>query len=79
MEKQLTSGSERNHTYARRPVNAQPAFYALWADGNAREPSESHIYFCNSKGDVFELPTKMEGQTARPQLVTPNAAAVGGN
>jgi hypothetical protein len=80
VEKQLTTGSKRNHSYARKPVNAHPDFFALWADGNAREPSESHLYFCNVKGDVFELPTKMEGQTARPQLVTPRAAAtVGGN
>src|SRR5690606_151929 len=38
-KKQLTANSERNHTYARRPVNAHPGFYALWADGDARQPS----------------------------------------
>ncbi len=79
-EKQLTAGSERNHSYARRPVSAHPDFFALWADGHARKPSESHLYFCNAKGDVFRLPTTMEGHTARPKLVTPHAAAaVGGN
>jgi hypothetical protein len=68
-ERVLTAGSRLNHSYARRPVNASPDFVALWADGNAREPSESRIYFCNAKGDVFRLPKKMENETARPELV----------
>ena len=55
----LTSGSEFNHTYVRRPVNAHPDFYALWADGHARKPSSSRIYFCDKKGDAFMLPEKM--------------------
>jgi hypothetical protein len=78
-EKQLTAGSKLNQSYARRPVNAHPDFFALWADGNARAPSESHIYFCNSKGDVFQLPWKMNEETARPKLIRPQGAAVGGN
>ena len=77
IEKQLTAGSELNQSYARRPVNAHPEFSALWADGNARKPSDSHLYFCNAKGDVFKLPTKMEGQTASPQLITPTYKSVG--
>jgi len=68
-EKLLTAGSRLNQSYARRPVNAHPDFVALWADGNAREPSESHIYFCNAKGDVLRLPQTMAGETARPELV----------
>jgi hypothetical protein len=73
-EKQLTNGSKLNQSYARRPVNAHPDFFSLWADGDARKPSESHIYFCNAKGDVFQLPTKMQGNTARPTLVVPPVA-----
>ena len=73
MEKQLTAGSRLNQSYARRPVNAHPDFVALWADGNARQPSESRLYFCNAKGDVFQLPTKMDGLSARPGLVRPQA------
>lgn len=69
LEKQLTSGSVRNHTYARRPVNAHPDFYAFWADGNARQPSESRLYFCNQGGDVFQLPTQMKGEFTKPLLV----------
>jgi hypothetical protein len=68
-EKVLTAGSRLNHSYARRPVNAHPDFVALWADGNAREPSESRIYFCNAKGGVFRLPETMDGETAEPELV----------
>ena len=42
----LTEKSARNHTYARKPVDAHPDFYALWADGNAWEPSGSEVVFC---------------------------------
>jgi hypothetical protein len=73
MEKQLTAGSQLNQSYARRPVNAHPDFVALWADGNARKPSESRLHFCNAKHDVFQLPTKMDGQSARPEPVKPQA------
>jgi hypothetical protein len=64
--KQLTSHSRFNHGYCRRPVNANPSFYALWADGNARVPSESRLYFCDQAGRVWMLPPKMEGPLARP-------------
>ena len=65
--RQLTVDSGRNHTYARRPVNSHPDFYALWADGNPRQASESHLYFSTLHGDVFELPFEMENETARPR------------
>ena len=67
--KQLTTRSKHNHTYARRPVNAHPDFYALWADGHARKWSPSTIYFCDKKGNVYALPTRMTADAARPQLV----------
>ncbi|MBP8260227.1 MAG: BNR-4 repeat-containing protein [Verrucomicrobia bacterium] len=65
--KQLTRNSPRNHTFARRPVNAHPDFYAFWADGHARQPSESWLYFCRQNGDVFRLPRHMDGPFARPE------------
>jgi hypothetical protein len=70
-QKQLTRNSPMNHTYVRRPVNAHPGFYALWADGHGRKPSESNICFCNKKGDVFKLPRKIKkGQsTIIPELL----------
>lgn len=70
LQEQLTSDSERNHTYARRTVNAHPDFYALWADGHARQPSESRLYFCNRDGQVFLLPPEMDGDFAQPIPVT---------
>jgi len=69
LARSLTSRSVRNHTYVRRPVNAHEDFYALWADGHGRKPSESDLYFCNRKGDVFRLPRKMEGDFASPKRV----------
>ncbi len=64
---QLTVGSERNHNYARRPVNAHPDFYALWADGHGRKPSGSRLYFCDRAGNVRVLPRAMEADFAEPQ------------
>jgi hypothetical protein len=67
--RQLTRDSPHNHGYCRRPVNAHPDFYAFWADGHGREPSESRLYFCNRDGDVFRLPPGMAGDVARPERV----------
>ena len=44
----------------------------LWADGNARKPSESRLYFCNKAGDVFVLPAKMEADSVKPERLLPN-------
>ena len=49
-QRQLTRDSRFNHTYARRPVDAHPQFYALWADGNPLAPSESRLYFTDRDG-----------------------------
>jgi hypothetical protein len=68
----LTEHSPLNHTYARRPFNAHPDFYAFWADGNAREPSTSSLYFTNQKGDhVWRLPKVMTSDFATPEIVKP--------
>jgi len=69
MERQMTKDSEMNHTFVRRPVNASPDFYGFWADGNGRKPSESRLYFCNRKGDVFRLPQVMTDEFAVPERV----------
>ena len=68
-ERQVTANSEFNHTFARRPVNAHPDFYALWADGHGRQPSESNLYFANKQGQAFRLPRKMEADFATPVAV----------
>jgi hypothetical protein len=67
-KRQLTSGSPRNHTYVRRPINAHPDFFAIWADGDARQPSISQIYFCDDRGNVRVLPRTMDAEWADPQL-----------
>jgi hypothetical protein len=65
--RQITQASRFNHTYARRPVSAHPQFYALWADGNPLERSESRLYFTDRDGSrVWQLPTEMNDETARP-------------
>jgi hypothetical protein len=65
----LTHDSRYNHTYARKPVNAHPDFYALWADGSPLAPTPSSIYFATKAGRVFRLPERMTGATAKPELV----------
>ncbi|ELP31399.1 BNR-4 repeat-containing protein [Rhodopirellula baltica] len=64
--RQMTNGSEMNHTYVRRALDAHPDFFAIWADGHGRKPSLSHLYFSNAAGDVFQLPRTMTSETAQP-------------
>jgi len=66
---QLSNGSERNHTYARRPVNAHPDFYAIWADGHGRKPSQSSLYFCDKQGNTYVLPREMDEEFVKPELL----------
>jgi hypothetical protein len=66
-KKPLTEDSEFNHTYVRRPVNADPDFYAYWADGHGRDLSKSRLYFANQEGDVFRLPWQMSTPYAKPE------------
>jgi hypothetical protein len=70
--RQLTHDSEFNHTYARRPLNAHPQFYALWADGDVHQPSASRLYFTDRDGsDVWQLPTMMDAGFATPMPIKP--------
>jgi len=64
--KQLTRGSQYNHTYCRKPIHAHPDFYAFWADGHGRKPSTSRLYCCDRAGNVRMLPPQMTGDFARP-------------
>ena len=75
MGRRLTEASTHNHTYVRRPVNAHPDFYAFWADGHGRRPSTSSLYFSNRDGDVFRLPSTMNGADAPPVLLPSMGAA----
>ena len=68
-ERLLTRDSRFNHTYARRPVNAHPDFYAFWADGNTLGLSESNLYFTDRDGThVWRLPTTMASDFAEPEV-----------
>jgi hypothetical protein len=67
--RQLTENSPYNHTYARRAVNAHPDFYALWADGHGRKPSQSALYFCDKMGNVRMLPREMTDEFTEPELL----------
>ena len=64
--RQLTQNSLMNHTYVRRSLNAHPDFIAIWADGHGRQPSDSRLHFCDSDGDVFQLPFAMDSDFASP-------------
>ncbi len=67
---QLTADSPLNHGYVRRPLNAHPDFYALWADGNSETLSPSHLFFTDrSAKNVYRLPYVMEEDSARPEPV----------
>jgi hypothetical protein len=66
--RELTQNSALNHSYARRPVNAHPDFYALWADGCPVAPSKSHIYFAGKDGSVSVLPYTMTRDSAMPHI-----------
>jgi len=69
-ERDITRHSPLNHTYARRPVNAHPDFYAFWADGNPDEMSPSRLYFTNQNGSqVWGLPYEMTEEFAVPETL----------
>lgn len=63
----ITKNSRYNHSYSRRPLNANDEFYAFWADGDADKISPSRLYFANKKGDkVFMLPYEMKNDLEKP-------------
>lgn len=72
MIRQMTKNSPRNHCYVRRPLNAQADFYGIWADGHGRKPSESYLYICNKKGEVFVLPREFSGDMITPSPYIPS-------
>ncbi len=69
LSEQITQNSTFNHTYVRRPEHAHSEFYAFWADGDPRKPSESRLYFSSRDGKVFRLPQKMEKDHEHPARV----------
>jgi hypothetical protein len=71
--RQITVNSERNHKFARRPVNARDPFFVFWADGNPDEMSVSKLFFGESSGERYwVLPYDMEGDFAEPRQISIN-------
>ncbi len=66
---QITANSERNHSYVRRPLHVRDPFFMFWADGNAHQFSVSHLYFGDSKGNVWELPYSQKRKWAKPKRI----------
>lgn len=64
--KTLTSNSELNHSYVRRPVNYKAPFCFFWADGHAHNMSKSNLYFGNFKGEIWKLPYDMQNDFEKP-------------
>jgi hypothetical protein len=63
LSKQLTTDSKYNHNFPRKPVNAHRDFYLLWADGHARQPSDSCLYFTDRDGTaIWKLPSEITGE-----------------
>ena len=56
LEKQVTRLSRCNMNYPRTPFDFHPDFTAFWTDGDGREISESHLYFCDDALNVHEMP-----------------------
>lgn len=76
--RQLTSDSEFNHYYPRKPLHAHPDFFALWADGHARQPSESRLYFTDRAGEqVWMLPPEIQGDALLVEPIRVSSAANG--
>lgn len=72
LKRALTRNSARMHTFPRRPLNANPEFFAVWADGGTRAPSDSSLYFTDRTGRaVWKLPEKIAGETSRPVTIRP--------
>jgi hypothetical protein len=66
LARQVTRNSRHNHNYIRKVVNGVDPFMYFWADGNPHEPSESLIYFGDSKGNAWNLPYDMQKDRATP-------------
>ena len=68
--KKVTTNSKLNQSYPRRPVDANPDFYAFWADGNPLAVSESSFYFTNKEGThVWKLPRQMTHDFEKPEQI----------
>jgi hypothetical protein len=69
-EREVTSGSSYNQSYARRPEAASDPFFSFWADGSPNTMTKSRLYFTDSRSEhVWRLPYDMKGEFATPQRI----------
>lgn len=61
----ITANSRNNHGYVRRPLVAKAPFELFWCDGDPGHLSASQLYFGTITGEVYRLPYRMYGKTAR--------------
>jgi len=70
MKRQITHGSEFNHSYARRPLNVEDPFHVFWADGDPTHITPSRLYFANSDASrVWRLPYEMKADFQAPEEI----------
>jgi hypothetical protein len=62
----ITSNSQYNHAYIRRPLYFRAPFCFFWSDGNAHQFSKSQLYFGDFSGNVWQLPYNMENDFEKP-------------
>ncbi|WP_422083302.1 BNR-4 repeat-containing protein [Ulvibacterium sp.] len=65
-EKQITTSSQWNHDYVRRPIWAKAPFQFFWANGNPEKFGKSELFFGNFNGNVYKLPYTMKNDTEKP-------------
>ena len=65
----VTEGSNLNHNYLRRPMNAKAPFFCFWADGDPSKFSKSSLYFSDEQGQIYQLPYHMDSDHATPVSV----------
>lgn len=69
-KREVTRGSQFNHMYVRRTVNASDPFFIFWADGDTERESPSRFYFSNRDGTrVWRLPYTMEEDWETPEEI----------
>jgi hypothetical protein len=68
--RQITSGSAYNQSYARRPQDSADPFFSFWADGSPNSLTKSRLYFTDSTGgNLWRLPYDMKGKFAKPRQI----------
>ena len=65
---QMTANSPSNHGYVRRSYGGADPFSYFWCDGNPDRITDVHIYFGDSKGNMWMLPYDMTEEWETPAV-----------